>query len=236
MAFVLFVLSDDVVYQQTGVGGATLDKRRPDLRDELGYIAPPNRKLPPVPGSNYNTCDRIKRGTVISKPQLPTIWFLAKFQLLSRCCRIGTIVLPLFLFYVTHDRIAQVNTILDLTSLSDKSAYRYVVEIPHTYTPRHMIHTRVHHSHLPVVSLFASLQNVFSLCPTGTVISPPSIFALITFCCAYQAPIPSWTISPCAHSWWPRESSMKSITPITSFGNEPKPNRIGKRQSVVRPL
>nr|XP_012216026.1 PREDICTED: Down syndrome cell adhesion molecule-like protein Dscam2 isoform X12 [Linepithema humile] len=57
---------DDVVYQQTGVGGATLDKRRSDLRDELGYIAPPNRKLPPVPGSNYNTCDRIKRGTVIS--------------------------------------------------------------------------------------------------------------------------------------------------------------------------
>ncbi|XP_072765861.1 Down syndrome cell adhesion molecule 1 isoform X8 [Anoplolepis gracilipes] len=56
----------DVVYQQTGVGGATLDKRRSDLRDELGYIAPPNRKLPPVPGSNYNTCDRIKRGTVIS--------------------------------------------------------------------------------------------------------------------------------------------------------------------------
>ncbi|XP_076476985.1 Down syndrome cell adhesion molecule 1 isoform X32 [Bombus vancouverensis nearcticus] len=55
-------LRDDVVYQQTGVGGATLDKRRPDLRDELGYIAPPNRKLPPVPGSNYNTCDRIKRG------------------------------------------------------------------------------------------------------------------------------------------------------------------------------
>lgn len=45
-----------------------MDKRRPDLRDELGYIAPPNRKLPPVPGSNYNTCDRIKRGTVISKP------------------------------------------------------------------------------------------------------------------------------------------------------------------------
>jgi hypothetical protein len=50
-----------------GPGAATLDKRRPDLRDELGYIAPPNRKLPPVPGSNYNTCDRIKRGTVISK-------------------------------------------------------------------------------------------------------------------------------------------------------------------------
>ncbi|XP_013118509.2 cell adhesion molecule Dscam2 isoform X19 [Stomoxys calcitrans] len=52
---------DDVVYNQTMGPGATLDKRRPDLRDELGYIAPPNRKLPPVPGSNYNTCDRIKR-------------------------------------------------------------------------------------------------------------------------------------------------------------------------------
>ncbi|XP_043064006.1 Down syndrome cell adhesion molecule-like protein Dscam2 isoform X10 [Drosophila ficusphila] len=57
----------DVVYNQTMGPGATLDKRRPDLRDELGYIAPPNRKLPPVPGSNYNTCDRIKRGTVISR-------------------------------------------------------------------------------------------------------------------------------------------------------------------------
>ncbi|XP_040165875.1 Down syndrome cell adhesion molecule-like protein Dscam2 isoform X25 [Anopheles arabiensis] len=58
----------DVVYNQSmgPAGAATLDKRRPDIRDELGYIAPPNRKLPPVPGSNYNTCDRVKRGTVIS--------------------------------------------------------------------------------------------------------------------------------------------------------------------------
>ncbi|XP_045473824.1 Down syndrome cell adhesion molecule-like protein Dscam2 isoform X12 [Harmonia axyridis] len=56
----------DVVYNQSVMNAAsTLDKRRPDLRDELGYIAPPNRKLPPVPGSNYNTCDRIKRGTGI---------------------------------------------------------------------------------------------------------------------------------------------------------------------------
>ncbi|XP_049833917.1 Down syndrome cell adhesion molecule-like protein Dscam2 isoform X6 [Schistocerca gregaria] len=55
-------LRDDVVYNQSAGGNATVDKRRPDLRDELGYIAPPNRKLPPVPGSNYNTCDRIKRG------------------------------------------------------------------------------------------------------------------------------------------------------------------------------
>lgn len=62
---------DDVVYNQSVMNAAsTLDKRRPDLRDELGYIAPPNRKLPPVPGSNYNTCDRIKRGTGISKALL----------------------------------------------------------------------------------------------------------------------------------------------------------------------
>lgn len=60
--------------------GATLDKRRQDLRDELGYIAPPNRKLPPVPGSNYNTCDRIKRGTVISKQILYS--FIQKFCLI----------------------------------------------------------------------------------------------------------------------------------------------------------
>ncbi|XP_076265869.1 Down syndrome cell adhesion molecule 1 isoform X3 [Rhynchophorus ferrugineus] len=55
----------DVVYNQSCNAASTLDKRRPDLRDELGYIAPPNRKLPPVPGSNYNTCDRIKRGTAL---------------------------------------------------------------------------------------------------------------------------------------------------------------------------
>lgn len=66
---IFFPKSDDVVYNQAlgGPGGAaTMDKRR-DIRDELGYIAPPNRKLPPVPGTSYNTCDRIKRGTVISK-------------------------------------------------------------------------------------------------------------------------------------------------------------------------
>uniref|UniRef100_A0AAR5PMN7 Down syndrome cell adhesion molecule-like protein Dscam2 n=1 Tax=Dendroctonus ponderosae TaxID=77166 RepID=A0AAR5PMN7_DENPD len=56
---------DDVVYNQSCNAASTIDKRRPDLRDELGYIAPPNRKLPPVPGSNYNTCDRIKRGTAL---------------------------------------------------------------------------------------------------------------------------------------------------------------------------
>lgn len=61
------VSTDDVVYNQSCNAASTLDKRRPDLRDELGYIAPPNRKLPPVPGSNYNTCDRIKRGTALSK-------------------------------------------------------------------------------------------------------------------------------------------------------------------------
>ncbi|XP_059046501.1 cell adhesion molecule DSCAM isoform X19 [Achroia grisella] len=59
---------DDAVYNASqaamGGGGGTLDKRG-GLRDELGYIAPPNRKLPPVPGSNYNTCDRVKRQAVI---------------------------------------------------------------------------------------------------------------------------------------------------------------------------
>ncbi|KAI5751952.1 hypothetical protein M8J77_012420 [Diaphorina citri] len=58
-------LRDDIVYNQSMVGGMnTVDKRH--INEELGYIAPPNRKLPPVPGSNYNTCDRIKRGTSIS--------------------------------------------------------------------------------------------------------------------------------------------------------------------------
>nr|XP_037870628.1 Down syndrome cell adhesion molecule-like protein Dscam2 isoform X41 [Bombyx mori] len=59
----------DAVYNASqaalgGGAGGTLDKRG-GLRDELGYIAPPNRKLPPVPGSNYNTCDRVKRQAVI---------------------------------------------------------------------------------------------------------------------------------------------------------------------------
>lgn len=62
----LLPLPDDIVYNQSMVGGMnTVDKRH--INEELGYIAPPNRKLPPVPGSNYNTCDRIKRGTSISK-------------------------------------------------------------------------------------------------------------------------------------------------------------------------
>ena len=55
---------DEVVYNQASVAGATMDKRRGDMREELGYIPPPNRKLPPVPGSQYNTCDRIKRGKI----------------------------------------------------------------------------------------------------------------------------------------------------------------------------
>ncbi|XP_018577216.1 Down syndrome cell adhesion molecule-like protein Dscam2 isoform X5 [Anoplophora glabripennis] len=65
---------DDVVYNQSCNATSTLDKRRPDLRDELGYIAPPNRKLPPVPGSNYNTCDRIKRGTLRAHYRSHSTW------------------------------------------------------------------------------------------------------------------------------------------------------------------
>ncbi|XP_073989855.1 Down syndrome cell adhesion molecule 1 isoform X9 [Rhodnius prolixus] len=63
-------LRDDIVYNQSMVGGNTIDKRCPDLHDELGYIPPPNRKLPPVPGSNYNTCERVKRGTGIRRAGL----------------------------------------------------------------------------------------------------------------------------------------------------------------------
>lgn len=60
---IISLLDDMTVYNQSMImGGNTLDKRHADFNDELGYIAPPNRKLPPVPGSNYNTCDRIKRG------------------------------------------------------------------------------------------------------------------------------------------------------------------------------
>lgn len=81
-----------------------MDKRRPDLRDELGYIAPPNRKLPPVPGSNYNTCDRIKRGTVISKPLLPTILFLDHYYYYHRFYEIQLVVVasarPFNLFHI----------------------------------------------------------------------------------------------------------------------------------------
>ncbi|XP_065340864.1 cell adhesion molecule Dscam1 isoform X20 [Cloeon dipterum] len=59
-------LRDDVVYNQGAGPNSTMRKQHPQggFTDELGYIAPPNRKLPPVPGSNYNTCDRIKRGTM----------------------------------------------------------------------------------------------------------------------------------------------------------------------------
>jgi hypothetical protein len=66
---VIYQIADDVVYNQGAGPNSTMRKQHPQggFTDELGYIAPPNRKLPPVPGSNYNTCDRIKRGTVISK-------------------------------------------------------------------------------------------------------------------------------------------------------------------------
>ncbi|KAK4008603.1 hypothetical protein OUZ56_013738 [Daphnia magna] len=53
---------DDVIYNQASAGNATMKRNGGDMRDELGYIPPPNRKLPPVPGTQYNTCDRIKRG------------------------------------------------------------------------------------------------------------------------------------------------------------------------------
>lgn len=87
------------VYNQSMImGGNTLDKRHTDFNDELGYIAPPNRKLPPVPGSNYNTCDRIKRGISINKstdkscPCLSYLYYFGFFciiwvrSILFLCC------------------------------------------------------------------------------------------------------------------------------------------------------
>lgn len=60
--FSYFLFPDEGLYAQPDMRGMTLKR---EFRDELGYIAPPNRKLPPVPGSNYNTCDRLKRGKYI---------------------------------------------------------------------------------------------------------------------------------------------------------------------------
>jgi hypothetical protein len=60
--FILIFSSDDVIYNQASASHATMKRNGGDMRDELGYIPPPNRKLPPVPGTQYNTCDRIKRG------------------------------------------------------------------------------------------------------------------------------------------------------------------------------
>ena len=55
-----FIGTDGVILNQAQGMGSTM--KRGDMHEELGYIPPPNRKLPPVPGSQYNTCDRIKRG------------------------------------------------------------------------------------------------------------------------------------------------------------------------------
>merc|ERR1719510_1632840 len=53
--------------------------------DEMGYVPPPNRKLPPVPGtnSNYNTIDRIKKGGHSMPGQEEDISPYATFHLLG---------------------------------------------------------------------------------------------------------------------------------------------------------
>lgn len=108
------LFADDVIYNQSMPGNAmTMGKQRPDLHDELGYIAPPNRKLPPVPGSNYNTCDRIKRGTNISKviaggPRFSHTFIsscLLSFPLAAGCC---------YLFSVPDRPSSMVDLDLDL--------------------------------------------------------------------------------------------------------------------------
>lgn len=82
------------------MGGNTLDKRHTDFNDELGYIAPPNRKLPPVPGSNYNTCDRIKRGKHcrLQRPTTITITVVSAFVLFAYYFRFFKIICIWFFF------------------------------------------------------------------------------------------------------------------------------------------
>lgn len=70
-----FVWPDDVIYNQASASNATMKRNGGDMRDELGYIPPPNRKLPPVPGTQYNTCDRIKRGNY----SIQSIFFISSF-------------------------------------------------------------------------------------------------------------------------------------------------------------
>ena len=55
---------------RNGGGMVTMRKDGTVPYDEMGYVPPPNRKLPPVPGtnnSNYNTIDRIKKGKTFEK-------------------------------------------------------------------------------------------------------------------------------------------------------------------------
>lgn len=61
-----------MIYNQA-IAAATMKRGGADMREELGYIPPPNRKLPPVPGTNYNTCDRIKRGNYANYSSLLSI-------------------------------------------------------------------------------------------------------------------------------------------------------------------
>ena len=51
--------------------------------DEMGYCPPPNRKLPPVPGtsSNYNTIDRIKKGNLATLAYIPLKFIFNPLQL-----------------------------------------------------------------------------------------------------------------------------------------------------------
>lgn len=102
-----FYFSDDVVYNQSMVNGNTIDKRRPDLRDELGYIAPPNRKLPPVPGSNYNTCDRVKRGLLMI---FFLLFFFFSFSFSFKKCLARKFILRTFFSRLVESQVLISNT------------------------------------------------------------------------------------------------------------------------------
>lgn len=83
--------TDDVIYNQASGGSATMKRNGGDMRDELGYIPPPNRKLPPVPGTQYNTCDRIKRGNYTIWPS--SLFDIFPYFLLSRYYSIHLLLL-----------------------------------------------------------------------------------------------------------------------------------------------
>merc|ERR1719219_2689950 len=66
-------------------GGVVIMRKDGLPYEEMGYVPPPNRKLPPVPGtnSNYNTIDRIKKGGHSMPGQEEDISPYATFHLLG---------------------------------------------------------------------------------------------------------------------------------------------------------
>ena len=82
-----------------------------DMRDELGYIPPPNRKLPPVPGTQYNTCDRIKRGNyTIQTPYFLLLIFLT-VDSSSNVCHVYLYIARYFFYKIWYQK--KIQTLVD---------------------------------------------------------------------------------------------------------------------------